>query len=70
MSEKNKGKITVNPLGIMRPVPGAGVGFNNSRKKPSPKKPSPKKPSPKKPLPKVKRRSTRRRARSTRVVYE
>ena len=70
MSGKNAGKVTVNPLSIVRSVPGAGVGFNNSRKKASPKKPSPKKPSPKKPSPKVKRRTTRRRAGGTRIMYE
>ena len=65
MSGKNAGKVTMKPLGIVRPLPGAVVGFNNSRKKASPKKPSPKKP-----LPKVKRRNTRRRARVTRIMYE
>jgi hypothetical protein len=65
MSGKNTGKVTTNPLGVLRPVPGAGVGFNKSRKKPSPKKLSPKKASPK-----VKRRTTRRRARGTRIMYE
>jgi hypothetical protein len=65
MSGKNIGKVTTNPLGVLRPVPGAGVGFNNSRKKPSPKKPSPKKPSPK-----IKRRTTRRSARNPRIMYE
>ena len=58
MSSRNKGKVIVNPLGIIRPVPGAGVGLNNSRKKLSPKKPVPK------------RRTTRRRARNPRIMYE